>query len=71
MMRHSRFVQWMPIQFSITERMTASGNLLRVLALIVKLRFKFLHGDTLNGREARVSGAGGRWLSALCNGCLL
>jgi 5-enolpyruvylshikimate-3-phosphate synthase len=33
--------------------------------------FKFLHADPLIGAKVRVSGAGGRYPSALCRRCVL
>jgi hypothetical protein len=38
---------------------------------VVRPPFKFLHADTLIGTKARVSGAGGRYPSALCGRCVL
>jgi hypothetical protein len=37
---------------------------------VVRPPFKFLH-DTLTGAKVRVSGAGGRYPSALCGRCVL
>ena len=38
---------------------------------VVRPPFKFLHADTLTGAKVRVSGAGGRYPSALCGRCVL
>jgi len=38
---------------------------------VVRPPFKFLHADTLSGAKVRVSGAGGRYPSALCGRCVL
>ena len=37
----------------------------------VRPPLKFLHADTLTGAKVRVSGAGGRYPSALCGRCVL
>ena len=38
---------------------------------VVRPSLKFLHADTLSGANVRVSGAGGRYPSALCGRCVL
>jgi hypothetical protein len=38
---------------------------------VVRPPFKFVHADTLTGAKVRVSGAGGRYPSALCGRCVL
>jgi len=38
---------------------------------VVRPPFKFVHADTLTGAKVKVSGAGGRYPSALCGRCVL